>query len=229
MSGKLLVINPGPKGKRRLRGKMPAGLARYWAGKRKGRATKNPRRKSRARKNPRLGQLFSKANLKSHVLEPVVAAGIGGAAAVALDVGLAYLPFGIGDKLKNNALASNAVKLVGAVGLGFIAGKVLGKERGRLVTTGALTVAAYNAIRDGAKQVLPEEWRSKVRGLGGIADYVDYELDVSAPMGALQYTGGPLRAAGPPGGFGMIERSDALPMGGAFDPSFENSFSGMDD
>jgi hypothetical protein len=223
MSAKMLLINPGPKKKRRSRGRMPPGLAAYWAGKRRGkkrRPATNPRRKSRARRNPRLSQLFSKQNIKSTVFDPVIAAGIGGAAAVALDVGLAYLP--LPDAIKDSAIAQNVLKLAGAIALGYGASKVMGKERGRLVTTGALTVAAYGAIRDGIKRMLPEDLKAKVKGLGGIADYVDYEVPTT--MGMLQYRPGvPLR-----GGLGLIEQNSAQ-LGGSFDPAFENSFSGIDD
>lgn len=220
MAGKILVINPGPKKRRRKkRGKMPAGLARYMA-KKYGKARSNPRRKSRARRNPRLAQLFSKANLKTHVLDPVMAAGIGGAAAVALDVGLAYVP--LPESIKTSAIARNLLKLVGAIALGAGAAKVLGKERGRLVTTGALTVAAYSAIRDGIKRAAPD-LATKVKGLGGFADLVDDYVDYSTPgVGALQYSGAPLR-----GGLGLIESTGAsMPLGGSFNPAFDNAFSG---
>lgn len=215
--GKMLLINPGPKKGRRRKGRMPPGLAAYWAGKRRGgkKAAKNPR-KSRARRNPRLAQLFSKQSLKLHVIEPVIAAGIGGAAAVALDVGLAYLPQP--DALKNSALAQNALKLAGAILLGAGATKVMGKERGRLVTTGALTVAAYSAIRDGVKKMLPADWQSKVKGLGGLADYEDLEHG----MGLLNYE----RTPAPTKQLGYFERGTPS-LGGSFDSAFDNSFSGL--
>jgi hypothetical protein len=219
---KMLVINPGPK-KKRARGKMPAGLRAYWAGKRRGKkARTNPRRKSRARRNPRLSQLFSKQSLKSHVLEPVIAAGIGGAGSVVLELGLANIPQP--EWLKNSALAQNGLRLLCAILLGVGAAKVLGKERGRLVTTGALTVAAASAIRDGVKRILPADLQTKVKGLGGIADYIDYET--SNGVGALQYSGAPLR-----GGLGLIENNGgaSLALGGSFNPAFDGSFSGMDD
>lgn len=214
MPGKILVINPGPKKKRhgRRKGKMPAALARWH--RMHGKARTNPRgKKRRARQNPRLSHLFSRASLKTHVLDPVVAASIGGSAAVALDVGLAYLP--LPDAIKSSQLANLALKIGGAIALGWGAGKVMGKDRGRLVTTGALTVAAYSAIRDGIKKLAPD-LTSKVKGLGGIADYVDY---AERPMGALQYSGAPLR-----GGLGLIESQSAAPLGGSFDSAFDQAF-----
>lgn len=218
--GKMLLINPAPK-KRRSKGRMPPGLAAYWSKHRRGkkRAAKNPRRKSRARHNPRLSQLFSKQSLKSHVLEPVIAAGIGGAAAVALDVGLAYLP--LPDSLKGSALANNVLKLAGAIALGAGASKVMGKERGRLVTTGALTVAAYSAIRDGVKKALPADLQAKVKGLGGLADYEDYEH-----MGVLYDTSARPMPAPSTRQLGYFERGNVL-LGGSFEDSFDNAFSGL--
>lgn len=192
----MFVINP----RRRRRRKMSAKQRKYF-GKRRTRArSANPRR--RRRRNPvgaymtalagnprrrrhhvarrRIGRRRSRNPRFSvgGVMRQVIPAAIGGAGALGLDMALAVLP--VPDMLKSGPLAI-LTKIAGAIGLGYVAGMVIGRERGRLVTTGALTVVAYNAIKQVAQQVAPT--------LPGLADYEDYQIGayMASNMGRLGY------------------------------------------
>jgi hypothetical protein len=150
--------------KRTRKGKQPAGLKRYWAAhkrkhnprktKRRRKATGyvvgslkkhpikrrklNPRRRHHARRrrhNPRL----SLGGIK-HVLMPSI---MGAAGAVGLNALIGYVP--LPQQLKTG-YAYQAVKLAGAVGLGMVAGKVLGKSKGDQIALGAMTVTMYGLM-----------------------------------------------------------------------------------
>lgn len=138
----------------------------------------NPRRKSRRlrsrrRVNPRMLGGFSIKGI-THALIP---AAVGGAGAVALDIGLSYLPAATPEFLRSG-IGNKALKIGGALLLGMVAGKVLGRETGRAVGAGALTVVAYGIVRDVVKQVAPT-----LPGLSGFGAYDngDYALN-PAPM-----------------------------------------------
>lgn len=171
----------------------------------------------RRRRNPRS---FGGVSLSpmSVVRSTVIPAAIGGAGAVGLDVALAYLP--LPDSLKSG-LAATAVKLAGAVGLGFLIGKVLKKpDMGRMVSLGAVTVMGYQFIRDQAKTALPT-----VKGLGGYQDYVDYRLTADrGTMGAymspqpLGFISPAPVVAGSSSGMGAYMSPDLVPTGmGGYD------------
>ena len=248
----LVLINPRRRRRRRKnprRGRMPPGLARYWAGKRrKLRAPRrhrarrrrravaiNPRRhrrraargyvvgsrKIRRRKlNPRhrrhharrrhRNPRFGLPSVRGVVRGTIMPAAIGATGAIALDVAMGYaspyLPAALQGKW-----AMLGVKLVGAIGLGMVAGKFLGRERGRIVTLGAATVVGYGALKSAVASALPT-----VPGLSGYADYVDYSMQSRgtgaylppaaprmgfySPAATIQNTGAYLR---PPGMSGM--------------------------
>lgn len=120
----------------------------------------------RRRRNPRFGGFTLRG-----VTRQVIPAAIGGAGALGLDMALAVLP--VPDMLKSGPLAI-LTKIGGAIGLGWLAGMVVGRENGRLVTTGALTVVAYNVIKGFAQQVAPQ--------LPGLSDYEDYRAGMGAFM-----------------------------------------------
>lgn len=177
MPAELLLVNPRrkrrakAKSSRRVRARNPRAKRRHRAVSvvtRRIRA-RNPRRvhaKRRRHRNPRLS-----ANGILHALVP---AAIGGAGAVALDIGLGYLPASVPDFLKKG-IGNTALKVGGALALGLIAGKVMGREKGKAVAAGALTVVAYGFIRNMVKEAAPT--------LPGLSGYVgsDYALN-PAPM-----------------------------------------------
>lgn len=130
----------------------------------------NPRRRRRVhalrrhrarRRNPRL---FSMGGITS----ALIPAAIGGAGAVALDVGLSFVPL---PAMLQGKLAKTGVKIAGALALGWVGGKVLGTDKGKAVTLGALTVVLYGVIKDAIATVAPGVPLSGVGG-GGV-DYAD--------------------------------------------------------
>lgn len=205
----IVLINP----RRRRRRKMSAKQRKYF-GRRRARKSVarvsrrrrrnpigaymagNPRRRRRHRsvaryvgrrrhRNPR----FSLGGLKG-ITSKLIPAGIGGLGAVALDVTLASLP--VPDMLKTGPIAI-ATKIAGALGLGWVAGMLIGRENGKLVTMGALTVVAYNVIRGVAQQVLPAT-------TPGLSDYTDYG------MGGLGWVSpAPVLGAYQPNGLGAYQ------------------------
>lgn len=110
---------------------------------------RNPRHHRRARRrNP----ISLSAFRPKSILAELIPAAIGGAGAVALDVAISHIPM---PEALNNQYAKLAVRIVGAVGLGMLAGMVK-KNIGRQVTAGALTVVAYNTIREVVQKVAPQ-------------------------------------------------------------------------
>lgn len=133
---------------------------------RKRRAMGGYRIRRRRLRNPSVGGFRVGGMLKQTVI-PAVTGGIG---AIALDVawgyGQQYLPASM-----QSGFVSTAVKIAAALGLGMVAGKVVGKQRAQTAVMGAVTVIAYQALRDVLKTSLPT-----VKGLGGYADYQDYSM-----------------------------------------------------
>lgn len=135
------------------------------------RRARSVKRRHRARsRNPR----FSVGGITS----ALIPAAIGGAGAVGLDVALGY-----GERFLPEMLTKGygkvAVQVAGAFALGWAASKVVGKDKGKAVTAGALTVAAYSLIKTLTAQFAPQ-----LPGLSG-DDYAD---NVGAYMPELGYT-----------------------------------------
>lgn len=122
-------------------------------------------RRRRRLRNPRFGGKLSVGG----IMRQLVPAATGAVGAVGLDVALAYLP--IPDQYKTGWLGTG-VKIAGAIGLGMLAGRFVGKEKGKLFTAGALTVIAYQVVRNLASQTLGQS----VKGLSGYSDFTDYQI-----------------------------------------------------
>ncbi len=128
----------------------------------------------RYRKNP---SMLGGLNLGGQVMP--VALGAGGA--LLADIAMDKLPipadFKIGMK---RTVARGAI----AVGLGFVAGKAVGRDKGMKVMAGALTVVAYEALRDLLRDKLgapaPMAPAEPVAGMGYYP-----ALDFEGDMGAL--------------------------------------------
>ena len=123
-------------------------------------------RRRRVHRNPRFGL----PSVRGIVRSTLMPAAVGATGALALDVAYGYaqpyLPAFFGNKW-----ATLAVKIVGALGVGMLAGRVLGRERGRVATLGAATVVVYGAAKSALAQALPT-----VKGLSGYSDFVDYSM-----------------------------------------------------
>jgi hypothetical protein len=76
----------------------------------------------------------------------ITSAAIGAGGALALDIVLGKVQASLPASLQSG-WGLTAAKIAGAVGLGWGAGKVLGPQKGRLVTYGALTVIAYGVVK----------------------------------------------------------------------------------
>jgi len=170
----LMLVNP----KRRKRRKMTAKQAKYFGGRRKRRSTvtatgaRNPRRRVRrrragrvtvrARRNPtaravrrlrrtgsaKFGGLVP-ANLVKGVLMP---AAMGGAGAIVMDLAWGFAP--LPANIKTGPLAPLA-KIAGAILVGGLASKFVGREMGQKVTQGYLTVMAYTLMKGMVQKAVP--------------------------------------------------------------------------
>ncbi len=99
----------------------------------------------------------------------IVPALIGGAGAIGVDVGLAYLSPYLPAFLQSGWGRIGA-QVLGAVGIGLAAGKLVDRETGKAALAGALTITAYSALR----QALAPTLGSSVKGLSGLADFSDF-------------------------------------------------------
>ena len=122
-------------------------------------------------RNPRHG---GSVTLRNVVRAAVVPAAIGGAGALALDVVMGYVNPYLPATLQSGWF-SLLTKGAGAVALGLVASKFLGRERGKVVMIGALTVTAYGAIRSAASGM-------GIPGLAGLGfrDYTPYPMRMGA-------------------------------------------------
>lgn len=92
--------------------------------------------------NPRLLSGFR----PKEILGKVTSAAIGAGGALALDIVLGKVQASLPTSLQSG-WGLTAAKVAGAIGLGWGASKLLGQEKGKLVTYGALTVVAYGVVR----------------------------------------------------------------------------------
>lgn len=246
----VFLVNPRRKKKSR-KGRMPAGLARYWAG-RRGRKTSarkrrrkssvtavvrasNPRRKRRRARasNPRrrvrrharrANPIFRKRRRgRSRARNPftingvksaLVPAAIGAGGAIALAIAYAYVSPKLPSSLTTGYLPA-IVKIAGAIGLGMLASKFLGREDGKYVTMGALTVTLVGVVTPLITQAMPS--LPGLSGLRGVGDYIPY----SKPgMGA--YMRNPAL-----GRLGFVSPASVIQRGGGMGAYMANSVPGM--
>jgi hypothetical protein len=240
MSETLFLINPRRRKKRR-KGRMPAGLARYWASRRKNprkrrrkvsmrrrrRAARavNPRRRRRAvmanprrrkrRRNPvyavtrRRRRHRHVARYRRRKRNPfgsgeirnvVIPAAIGAGGAIALAVAYGYLSPNLPSSISGVTGASTVLQIAGALGLGFLAARFLGRQRGTYVAMGGLTVVLVNAITP----MLSSATGGSIPGmsgfgglkLGGVGDYITYRRPGAMNPGMGAYLRTPARLQG---------------------------------
>jgi hypothetical protein len=99
----------------------------------------------------------------------VIPALIGGAGAIGVDIGLAYLSPYLPAFLQSGWGRIGA-QVAAALGIGLGAGALIDKETGKAVMAGALTITAYSALR----QALAPTLGASIKGLSGLADFSDY-------------------------------------------------------
>jgi hypothetical protein len=124
------------------------------------RRASNPRRHYRRHRNPRMSM--------SGITSQLMPAAYGAAGAIALDVILGYVPM---PAMLSTGYAKSATKIVGALGLGYLAKRFL-RGKGSAVAAGALTVAVYGLMKQVIVQFAPS-----VKGLG---DYEEIAIDNTA-------------------------------------------------
>lgn len=199
----IFLVNP--RRKKRRKGRMPAGLARYWASRRSGGKTRKRRRKARAvMANPRRRRRHARVHRRARRRNPIFSApkrhrrraravfrrsrrrhrnpfsvsglkgqlmpaAIGAGGAIALQIAYGYATPYLPAQLQTGYLPA-LVKLAGAIGLGMVAGKFLGREKGKEVTLGGLTVVLVGVITPLIAQAVPSLGLS---GFGG-GDYIPY-------------------------------------------------------
>lgn len=179
------------RGSKRRRRRRVARTPRRTRARRRSRALLAPRRRRRRLMNPRRHRArrrihimrrrrhrnprFGLPNVRGIVKGTLMPAAIGASGALALDVAMGYAQPYLPAMLQSK-WAMLAVKIAGAVGIGMVAGKVLGRERGRVATLGAATVVVYGAAKSALSQALPT-----VPGLSGYQDFVDYSMQSRAP------------------------------------------------
>lgn len=125
-------------------------------------------RSRRRRRNPRLN--FSTKG----ILRAIMPAAIGAGGALALDVALGYAPL---PAMLKTGIPRHVVRIAGAFGLGWLASKVLGTEKGKAITNGALTVAIYNVLKETAVKFAPS--------IPGLGDYETVDLGYLDPAARL--------------------------------------------
>ncbi len=208
MLPQILTVNPMKK-RRKYRSK---NRLHHHAAHRRPKAHNPHRRPHRTRryKNP-LG-LPSMGGL-GHQVVPAL---IGGAGAIGVDIGLAYLAPYLPAFLQSGWGRIGA-QVAAAVGLGFGAGKLIDRETGKAVT-------AYSALR----QALAPTLGASVKGLSGLADFGDYSpsnwsgqyavgsnLSAYMPQGAYMRqgaysAGAPIRSFQPVGRLGYMNPGSFL-------------------
>lgn len=133
----------------------------------------NPRvsvRRRARRSNPR----FSMSGITGQLIPAVYGAG----GALVLDVALGYLPL---PAVLKTGYARHATRIVGALGIGWLAGKFL-RGKAAAVGQGALTVAMYGLLKDVVVQFAPPAISSKLGEYEEIT--VQGYMDPADTMGA---------------------------------------------
>lgn len=174
----LMLVNPRRKRKGRKRGRRAmTALQRKYFGPRKAkrrsgsrrrvaalRAAAAPVRRSRRRrhagvtKSRRRSRRSGLGSIRgfslSGISRDMIPAGIGAVGALGVDIALGYikpmLPAGM-----TGPLIDPLVRLGGAMAVGFVAGKVMGKRFGEQAMAGALTVAMYDIVKGFVRQAAP--------------------------------------------------------------------------
>lgn len=167
----ILLVNPRRR-KRRSRRRHRSRIANPRRHRARARSRGGYRTRRRRLRNPRMRMPSIRG-----ITGELMPAAIGAGGAMAVDIGRAYF----GNYLPGFLQAGwgrTLAQLGGALGLGYIAAKVVGRRNAQIATLGALTVIAYNAIRPLVSDAIGD----KVKGLAGLADFGDYTPAMGAYM-----------------------------------------------
>lgn len=112
----------------------------------------NPRKRRHARKKHHARRRHHNPRLLTGFMSQLQHGAMGAAGALGVNVVLGYLPLPVTLK---TGLAGKAVKLVGAAGVGMLAGRFLGSAKGTAIAQGAITVALYDMFKGLLNQAAP--------------------------------------------------------------------------
>lgn len=178
----LMLINPSRRrGKRRP--KMSKKQRRYFGKRASKRSNTRPRVTLRRRKratymsNPRKRYRRNPASgfrPMSFINQTLMPAAIGGAGALGLDLLMGFIP--LPAAMKTGPMRP-IIRIVGAIGIGMIAGMVTNKRLGEQVGAGAMTVVLYDTLKGFMRTAMPNV------NLGDIeTDYPQMEYLSPAPQ-----------------------------------------------
>jgi len=153
-------------------------------------ALANPRHRRRRRTNPRYTHWGTVRRHRRRtnprfplsprgLMNALIPAGTGALGAIGLEVAMSYVPL---PAQFQTPLWKNVARLIGAFGIGYVASYVVGRERAKQVTLGALTVLSYSAIKELIAQNFPQ------LGLSGTTqcyDMSDLQLGYTNPAAML--------------------------------------------
>lgn len=204
----LLVVNPIRRKRRggKRRRKMSAKQAMYFGGGRKRRkrrrvaalsASPAPRRRSRRRRSRRVTHLrrnpirLGGFSFNGFVNNQLMPAGVGAVGALGLDIALGYINPMLPVSLQSG-IARTAVRIAGAVGIGWLAGSVMGKRFGEQAAAGALVVTLYDLFKGFVPSILPgvalSEYDMGWYSPAALVDYDDDDDGMGAYVGMGAYT-----------------------------------------
>jgi len=117
------------------------------------RRRRNPaRRYVTRRRNPSARGMMGAFSPRTLIKGTVMPAAIGAAGALGIDVIWSFLPIPI--NFKTGPMAP-FVKILGAVGIGMLAGKFLGREIGQKAMMASVTVTMYGLVKGYAQAAMP--------------------------------------------------------------------------
>lgn len=169
------------KSKRRIR-RNPAAAPRAIRRRRRRSRRASPKRSFRRRS--RGFSIGGGRGILGAVKSTIKPAGIAAAGAVALDIVWAYLP--LPDTLRAGPVR-HVAKFAGAIALGMVVEKVLGKETGKLVTMGAATVVLAGVVREAVSMFAPQ---LRLAGLADEYPELAYINPAAIENGMGEYMGG---------------------------------------
>lgn len=144
----------------------------------------NPRKARRVSRRRRSNPRFSLSGITSQLKPAVYGAG----GALALDLAMGYIPL---PEMLRTGYARHATRIVGALGVGFLAAKFLG-SKGQDMGRGALTVAMYGLVKDVALKFAPPAIATRLGDYEEVS--VDGYMDPAPVLGAYMNGGNDLGA-----------------------------------
>lgn len=89
------------------------------------------------------------------VKQTLVPSAVGAGGALGLDVLLGFATPYLPDSVTSSPIFRPMVRIAGAVGLGMLATKVVGRKMGEQIAAGAITVTVYDVLKGLVKSVAP--------------------------------------------------------------------------